>query len=176
MYSRTIRQIFETYYAIKVGMYTQGAFALNLLPAGTVVGRYCSLYYSMRAFNANHPMNLRSTHALFYNKNLGLTDRDLITRPPLVIGNDVLIGHNAVILPSVRSIGDGAVIGSSAIVNRNVPPYAVVVGHPAMIVRYRFKDETIKTLLESKWWMNSVEQLKLNLDEFQRPLEGGVIR
>jgi acetyltransferase-like isoleucine patch superfamily enzyme len=69
-------------------------------------------------------------------------------------------------MPIVNKIGDGAVIGGGAIINRDVPPYAVMVGNPARIVRYRFSEEKIQELLESKWWEKSIEELKDELDDF----------
>ena len=68
----------------------------------------------------------------------------------IVIGNDVRIGHNAVIMPGVK-IGDGAIIGAYSIVAKDIPPYAIAVGNPVRVVRYRFDEEMISLLLEYKW-------------------------
>ena len=73
--------------------------------------------------------------------------------------NDVWIGQNATILPGVH-IGDGAIIGANAFVAKDVPPYAVVVGNPAVIKKYRFDKETIDLLLELKWWDKDIEEIK----------------
>jgi virginiamycin A acetyltransferase len=67
------------------------------------------------------------------------------------IGNDVWIGYAAVIINSV-TIGDGAVIGAYAVVREDVPPYAIVIGNPARVIRYRFNETQIRMLLEIKWW------------------------
>jgi virginiamycin A acetyltransferase len=75
-----------------------------------------------------------------------------------VIGNDVWIGQNAVILPGVH-IGDGAIIGANSIVGNNVDPYTIVVGNPAKPSRKRFDDELIGLLLKFKWWDKSVEEI-----------------
>jgi virginiamycin A acetyltransferase len=72
-------------------------------------------------------------------------------RGDMVIGNDVWIGREAMILPGVR-IGDGAIIGARAVVGRDVPPYAVVVGNPGQVRRRRFDDATIAELLVLRWW------------------------
>lgn len=69
----------------------------------------------------------------------------------VVIGNDVWIGKDAFILSGVH-IGDGAVIGARAVVAKDVPPYAIVVGNPARIIRYRFDQAAIEKLLQIKWW------------------------
>lgn len=73
------------------------------------------------------------------------------TKGDVDIGNDVWIAKEAVILSGVK-IGDGAVIGAGAVAAKDVPPYAIVVGNPARIVRKRFDEETIQRLLQIKWW------------------------
>lgn len=75
-----------------------------------------------------------------------------------VIGNDVWIGHNATILPGVK-IGDGAIIGAYSVVAKDIPPYAVAVGNPVKIVKYRFDEELISLLLKYKWWNKEEEEI-----------------
>jgi len=88
----------------------------------------------------------------------------------LVIGNDVYIGANVFINASkVSSIGDGAIIGSGAVVLEDVPPYAVVVGVPAKIKRYRYSPEMIETLLKTKWWFWSEAEINANIDALLSP-------
>lgn len=70
---------------------------------------------------------------------------------PISIGNDVFIGMNVTILDGVK-IGDGAVIGAGAVVSKDIPPYAIAVGSPITIKRYRFDQQTIHDLLQIKWW------------------------
>jgi virginiamycin A acetyltransferase len=177
LYSLTLRDIMRKYHGVDIGLYTTGAaFVPWAFRPGTKIGRFCSIFPTVRAFNANHPMNLKSTHAFFYNPVWGLVDEFFVALPPIAIGNDVLIGHNAIILPSVRMVGDGAVIGAGSVVHEDVPPYAVVVGHPGRIVRYRFKKEVIADLLASRWWNKPLAELALNLEDFRRPLDGGPIR
>lgn len=177
MYSASMRRVFSVYHGVDIGMYTHGGcFVVGNMRPGTSIGRYCSIGGTARTFTANHPMNLRSTHAVFVDPSLGLAKRQIFPRGRLSIGNDVWIGHNAVILPSVSSIGDGAVIGASAVVNKNVPPYAVVVGHPSRIVRYRFSQRVIDELLESRWWDKPLEELLPEFGSFQITLEGGEVR
>ena len=91
-------------------------------------------------------------------------------KEPITIGNDVYIGANVFINPSkVTNIGDGAIIGSGAVVLEDVPPYAVVVGVPAKIKRYRYSPEMIETLLKVKWWNWSTEEINANIDELISP-------
>lgn len=81
------------------------------------------------------------------------------------IGNDVWIGARAIILPAV-TIGDGAIIGAGAVVTHDVPPYAVVAGAPARIVRFRYDKNQIEKLLKIAWWNWSMEKIVENLDYF----------
>jgi len=171
-FSVTIRRIFSVYHDIHVGMYSgRGSFVHGNYKPGTRVGRYSSIYRTALAFNANHPMNTKSTHALFYNPKFGHTEEDLLTRNQLTIGNDVWIGAGAIILSGVSSIGDGAIIGAGTVLHQDVPPYAVVVGNPGRVVRYRFSQEVIQTLLEEKWWEKSILELQPEMVAFQEPLE-----
>lgn len=121
-------------------------------------------------------MNTKSTNGLFFNPSLGFVDRDIVPLTRLEIGNDVWIGHNAVILPGCNSIGDGAIIGAGAIVNKNIPPYAVVIGNPARVVMYRFSKDKIEELLNEKWWDRSLEDIAEDIDSFQVPIEGEKIK
>jgi len=93
----------------------------------------------------------------------------LVEYTPIKIGNDVWIGYNSIILPKVSIIADGAVIGAGAVVHEDIPPYAVVTGCPARIVRYRFPQEIIEKLLASKWWEKDIEEIRPNIHEFQKP-------
>ena len=172
-YSCTIRRIFSFYHKVDIGMYTKDpCYCINQFPAGTKIGRYTGIYYTVQAFNGNHPANRKSTHAFFFNPKLGYAKSEHdITRGNLTIGNDVCIYHNVIILPSVRRIGDGAIIGAGAIVTKDVPDFAVVIGQPAKVVKYRFSEETRHKIKASKWWDKSIEELEANMDDFIRPLE-----
>jgi acetyltransferase-like isoleucine patch superfamily enzyme len=176
LYSLTLRDIMRKYHGVDIGLYTVGApFVPWAFPSGAKVGRFCTINWAARAFNVDHPMNLKSTHAFFFHPGLGLVSCDPRIHPPLTVGNDVLIGYNAIILPSVRTIGDGAYIGAGTVVHQNVPPYAVVLGHPGRVVRYRFEEEVIKDLLASRWWDKSLRELARNLDDFRRPLSKSIL-
>ena len=84
----------------------------------------------------------------------------------IIIGNDVWIGYEAVILSGI-TIGDGAIIGTRAVVTKDIPPYTIVGGVPAKPIRKRFDDVTIARLLELKWWDWSEERIKANLEIIQ---------
>ncbi len=84
------------------------------------------------------------------------------TKGDVIIGNDVWIGNEALVLSGV-TIGDGAVVGARAVVTRNVPPYAIVAGNPARLIRMRFDEATIAALLRIRWWDWSDEEIERNL-------------
>jgi virginiamycin A acetyltransferase len=171
--STTLREIFRTYHRVDIGMYTHGGcFVPFAFGRNTTIGRYCSIARSAFAATANHPMERKSTHGYFHSPSLGYADA-LVEYTDLAIGNDVWMGHNSVVMPSVATIGDGAVIGAGAVVFKDVPAYAVVVGNPARVVRYRFAPETIAALLEEKWWDKDIEQLAPEMASFAGPVEDG---
>lgn len=101
--------------------------------------------------------NILSTSPYFYYDNLGWkllntkSHNEFWDYAPVRIGNDVWIGDNVIIKNGVK-IGDGAVVGLGAVVTKDVPPYAVVAGVPAKVIKYRFSDEIISELLELEWW------------------------
>jgi virginiamycin A acetyltransferase len=79
-----------------------------------------------------------------------------------VVGNDVWVGYDALVMPGVR-IGDGAIVAARSVVTRDVPPYAVVGGNPAGVVRQRFTDEVVAELLAIRWWDWPAEKVTRNL-------------
>ena len=110
---------------------------------------------------ANHQMNSITTYPFYTLENWHMSQPELNNLPikgDTIIGNDVWIGQNAVILPGVN-IGDGAIIGANSVVGCNVAPYSVVVGNPAREIRKRFDDELINLLLKFKWWDKSIQEI-----------------
>ncbi len=83
------------------------------------------------------------------------------------IGNDVWIGHNATIMPGVR-IGDGAIIAAASVVTQDVPPYAIVGGNPAKIIRMRFESHVVGRLLEIAWWNWEAEKIEKHFEILER--------
>ncbi|WP_279362441.1 CatB-related O-acetyltransferase [Xanthomonas sacchari] len=81
------------------------------------------------------------------------------TKGPTIIGNDVWIGHGAMVLSGV-TVGDGACIGAGAVVSKDVPPYAIVAGNPARLVRMRFDAQSVARLLEIRWWDWPIEKIR----------------
>lgn len=166
--SKTLRMIFRNYHNIDIGIYSYGGcFDLYNIPSGTVIGRYCSFARNIYILSGNHPMANKSTHPFFYSPHFGYVDKLFITRTKLVIENDVWIGQNALILPAVNKIENGAVIAAGAVVTENVPPFAVVAGNPAKIIRYRFPQQVIDQITQTAWWEKDINEIKENRSEFE---------
>ena len=139
-----------------------------------IIGKFCSIACGAKfLFNsANHNLNSLSTYPfpLFFEewdlKKENVTE-SWNNKGDIIIGNDVWIGYEAVILSGVN-IGDGAVIGTRAVVTKDVPPYTIVGGVPAKIIRKRFSEEVISKLLEIKWWDWNEEKIKNNIEKIKR--------
>lgn len=138
-----------------------------------VIGRFCSIACGAKfLFNsANHKMSSLSTYPfpLFFEE-WGLDIKNVAdswdNKGDIIIGNDVWIGFEAVIMAGV-TIGDGAVIGSRALVTKDVEPYTIVGGIPAKPIRKRFLESTAEALLELKWWDWPKEQIRQNITAIQ---------
>lgn len=130
----------------------------------STIGRYCSIGSNVSIGNGEHNINDISTNCAFlesaYQK---LTEKDVI------IGNDVWIGVGSIIRRGV-TIGNGAVIGANSFVNKDVPPYAVAVGSPARVIKYRFKKEMIEKIEESCWWQYEKKEALKRITELRKLL------
>lgn len=130
--------------------------AQNSNISNTKIGKYCSIGPNFLCGWGIHPTYGISTSPMFYStrKQNGFSvceENKIEERKDIHIGNDVFIGANVTILDGV-TIGDGAVIGAGAVVSKDIPPYAVAVGCPIRVVRYRFSPEIVDALLEIQWW------------------------
>lgn len=137
------------------------------------IGKFCSIACGAKfLFNsANHTLSSLSTYPfpLFFEE-WGLEKKGVTNawdnKGDIIIGNDVWIGYEAVILAGV-TIGDGAIIGTRAVVTKDVPPYTIVGGVPAKPIKRRFPEETISALLEIQWWNWSEERIARNIGAIQ---------
>jgi acetyltransferase-like isoleucine patch superfamily enzyme len=144
------------------------SYAVSGFYFGARIGRYVSIGENVQIGRHAHPLDWASTSPIFYTPSRDLFDTELEmlqglqpsqfprSGPPVVaqlttIGNDVWIGHEAFILPGV-TIGDGAVVAARAVVTKDVPPYAVVAGVPARIVKFRLPEATIERIQAVRWW------------------------
>lgn len=119
------------------------------------IGNFCSIAVDCKIFlGGNHRTEWITTFPfghVFEDQFPHSKEGHPTSKGPVIIGNDVWIGYNSTIMSGI-TIGDGAVIAANSHVVRNVPPYAIVGGNPAQIIKYRFDEETINKLLEYKWW------------------------
>jgi len=118
----------------------------------STIGRFCSIANNVSIGHGEHHLNRISTSSLFY-----ADPWQELTREECLIESDVWIGVDAIILRGVK-VGVGAVIAANAVVTRDVPPFAIVAGVPARILRYRFSEAKQQQILASKWWEQSLEQ------------------
>lgn len=170
--SASMRIILSKYFATEVGAYSYGTCMVpGAFPKGVRVGRYVSVAAQVKIFLRNHPLQRLSMHPYFYNADLGYLKKDSIESGSLMIGNDVWIGHGAIITPGCDVIGDGAVIGAGSVVTKDVPEFSIVAGNPARVIKYRFKDEAIEIIKEIKWWNQSIDQLNKSFNCFLFDLE-----
>jgi virginiamycin A acetyltransferase len=128
-----------------------------------IIGKFCQIASGVEFVmnDANHQMNAVSTFPFYTLEGWEMDAPDSTDMPfkgDTVIGNDVWIGQNAVILPGVQ-IGDGAIIGANSVVGSDVDPYTIVVGNPAKLLRKRFDTELIELLLRFKWWDKSIDEI-----------------
>ena len=128
-----------------------------------IIGKFCQIAAGVEFVmnDANHQMNAVSTFPFYTLEGWQMQPpepEDMPFKGDTVIGNDVWIGQNAVILPGVH-IGDGAIIGANSVVGSSVEPYTVVVGNPAKPIRKRFDDELIEFLERFRWWDKSIEEI-----------------
>lgn len=134
------------------------------------IGKFVSISWNVSIGGGNHDYTRLTNHAFLY-------DNFSHIRPegeeaaynrfskPCIIGNDVWIATGAIINRGV-TIGDGAVVASGAVVTKDVPPYAIVAGCPAKVIKYRFDKEKIDKLLEMKWWEWDDEKIRENYQMF----------
>ena len=172
------------------------SYTLSLLSPMIAVGRYCSISWNVRIMGPQHPTSFLSTSEILYKSDTMFRqsirdfghewqylDYDPVAAGPPRIGNDVWIGQDVVLGPRAR-LGDGCVVAACAVVTGDVPPYAIVGGVPARIIRFRFPSDLITELLRSRWWdyaLPDLHHLPLSspqafLPEFERSVASGELK
>jgi virginiamycin A acetyltransferase len=135
-----------------------------------IIGKFCALARKVKFImnGANHKISGLSTYPFWL---FGQDWERVMPKPSefpfkgdTIIGNDVWIGYEAVVMPGVK-VGDGAIIAAKSVVVKDVPPYTIVGGNPAILIRQRFDDETIHALLQIAWWNWDIEKITRNLEK-----------
>jgi hypothetical protein len=187
----------------EIGAYTYLGGGASVFRHIGKIGRFCSIAGNITAGSMEHPTDFLSTHPMFYGRwdstwpetqpfyvahgnNLraataSYKDRVLSRKVKIEIGNDVLIGEGVFIARGV-TIGSGAVVAARSVVTMDVPPYAIVGGTPAKLIRFRFDDLTIERLLRLRWWdygLSAVVGVEHNdifqaLDSIERRITEGI--
>lgn len=158
-------------YQVRMGDFSYVSKDSNL--NNVEVGKFCSIGPRVQIGLAPHPSrDFVSTYPAFYSNDndgcpLSLREDKIFddSVPKTNVASDVWIGYNAIILGGV-TIGTGAIVAAGAVVVKDVPPYAVVGGNPAKVIRYRFSEDQIELLLASKWWDWPIEKIRQHLEDF----------
>ena len=137
--------------------------------ANARVGSYCSIAPYVKLGQMEHDMACVSTSTQIFGPKHGITDFDG-DKTPAVIENDVWLAANVIVLQGV-TVHTGAVVGAGAVVTKDIPPYAIAVGVPAKVIGYRFSDDTIQTLLQSKWWTLPPDKAREMCSKLQKNVE-----
>lgn len=162
----------------QVGRQTYCSSSTFIASSNTVIGSFCSIGSNVFIGHGAHPLHFVSTSPFLYLDIFGYKKKETRSHneywahkvTPVYIGNDVWIGHNVFIKNGVH-VGDGAVIGAGSVVTKDVAPYAIVVGNPAKVLRYRFDAQTIERLLHVKWWNQPDEIIQsLPYDDVEQTL------
>ncbi|HRS53780.1 MAG TPA: CatB-related O-acetyltransferase [Bacteroidales bacterium] len=138
------------------------------------IGNFCSIAYGAKIGLGKHPTKWVSSHPFSYDPKYKFVEKNISFEEDVtekcIIGNDVWIGANAIIMAGVK-VGDGAIIGANSVVTKDVEPYAIVIGAPARLYKYRFDEDIRKKLLEIKWWNWPDHKIKDNIHLINNPAE-----
>jgi len=178
----TVSTIFESHIKIYQNTYVKDShiglgtyIGWNSAFNNCIIGRFCSIAPFSQIIYGTHPSSIFiSTHPAFFSKNkqagFSFTDVNLFdehkyaipeNKISVIIGNDVWIGLGSSIMEGVK-VGDGAIIAARSLVTKDVPPYAIVAGIPAKVIKYRFSQSEIDELLKLKWWGKDYNWIQKN--------------
>lgn len=142
---------------------------MNTVIMKTDIANFCAISWNVTIGPGEHDYSRVTSHSFLYNDFNELKPSHVVAynrfEKPCIIGNDVWVGCNATILRGV-TVGDGAVIAANAVVTKDVPPYAIVGGVPAKVLKYRFSQDIINALLDIKWWDFPAHLIKNNSSVF----------
>lgn len=162
---------------IKVGRYTNIGKSSSLRGNHIEIGKFCDFGRNISFLISDHDWSKASIRSKLYRDFFqipkdGLQNKFFLKeqKGPIIVGNDVFIGDNSIILSGVR-LGHGSIIGAGAIVTKDVEPYSVVAGNPAVEIKKRFDKETVKKLLKIKWWDWPIDKIKSSKDFFLKDWE-----
>ena len=142
----------------------------TIIFSGTRIGNFCSIGYNVQIGCPEHPLHFMSTSPSVYRAPLikdycKWPNNDIMD--PVVIENDVWIGSNAIILQGV-TVSTGAIVAAGGVITEDVPPYCIVGGVPARIIKKRFNEKQIDFLLNSKWWEKDIADIKDIMIDFNK--------
>lgn len=135
--------------------------------SGSTIGKFCSIGYNVQIGVPEHPVDFFTTSPSIYRDSKAAVYCQWAKNDiniPAIIENDVWIGSNAIIMQGIR-VGNGSVVAAGAVVTKDVPPYTIVGGVPAKIIRKRLTDETIQKLQKAEWWNHDIEWIEKFADE-----------
>lgn len=145
-------KVYAPYYLENVHLGDYSYMSMNARVSNTTIGKFCSIGRNFCSGLGIHPTDGISTHPFFYRG-------EIEEFKSVNIGNDVFIGANVTVLDGV-TIGDGAVIGAGAVVSKDIPPYAIAVGCPIQIKKYRLTEKQIAAMQRIQWWNWDADKLK----------------
>lgn len=154
---------------VDLGDFTYIAVGSNL--SRVSIGKFCSIGPASKIGIGKHPSDtFVSTHPIFFStikqSQITFSDKNYFTESVnITIGNDVWIGAGVIVVDGVN-IADGVIVAAGSVVTKDVPPYAIVGGVPAKIIKYRFKKNEIEELLKLKWWDMDIDYLRRNYKKF----------
>lgn len=154
----------------EVGRETYGSFKIFCSAANVKlkIGNYCSLAHDVVFLLGDEHITSNFSTYHFKTK-YGLVEREAVSKGDIVIKDDVWIGYGAIILSGV-TVGQGAVIGAGSVVTKDIPPYAIAVGNPARIIKYRFSDNIIKELIKVDYSKIDRKMVERNIEYFYQPI------